>query len=226
MSSGSCFELYRKYNIKSSDNEYDQIKKQYTYENQCEDLPLVLDLMHNIENSVYDKETKQWKDTTDYSIAGQRKRYQSILLSDKTYLDLLLSWDFGSGFTCLKNEWNLSAYRFSKSQYIIDFPTAEKILQACKYLLSNEWSDSFEKILDNKWINILAAENDSNSFWKYVYRKNKKLFRETETENEYNDIEFYIKRLHDVLNTYISLDNDYSFNELAKTEYLLVYTAW
>lgn len=234
MSSGSYFILYRKYNVKASDDVFNALVNRYVSHNKSnrfdkktddigKDLPLVLDLNFDIKESEYDENTKTWKDIKDYSIEGQRKQYQAILSVDRTYVDELFTWHFCSSFTCLKNEWNVDPYSNVKSKFIVDRLLAEKILQACNYLLSEKWSTGFEKILNNEWIKILSTGNDSESYWKYVYRNDKKLLREV-TEEENNSAEYDIMHLQQVMQTFTSMDENYT--AYGKTEHILMYTAW
>lgn len=231
MASGSYFTLYRKYTTKASESVVSFLKNQYleeykksclskkTVEEHLKDLPKVLDFAYGKKETEYDESTKTWKDVRDYSIDGRRLKYQSLLLSDNSYVDELLTWHFCSSFTCLKEEWNLDSYVGSRSQYELSKLEAEKILQACDYLLSGNWSDDFEKILNNRWINILSEGNNSDSYWKYVYRNDKKSLKEI-PRDEQESAEYDIKRLRHVLDTFTSADEDLD------DKLILIYTAW
>lgn len=235
MSSGSYFTMYRKYNAVASDDVYNALCKQYLNarhdlsENAMSDeeflknLPIVLSFSYGLNESEYCDKTKTWKDVKDYSIEGQRKQYQALLNEDKSYLDKLMTWDFGSGFTCIKDTWNLNAYSLKESMCIVDKATAEKILQACNYLLSENWSNDFEKILNNEWIKTIASDNHGESYWKYVYRDDKKSLREISAE-EQESAEYNINKLRNVMDTFINNDSEYSSYGLVKN--ILVYEAW
>ena len=236
MSSGSYFTLYRKYKTAASKEEIADIVKRYVQEGKengltsktdeelAADLPLVLDPKIGIKESVYDEQTKSWKDVRDYSIAGRRANYLKILREDNSYLDELLTWNFNSSFTCLKDEWSMQAYTWSGSQHVIDKNTATLMLQACNYLLSGNWSDEVERILDNKWIKIFADGNDCCSYWKYVYRNNKKALREIENDEDSSEVEWQLSQMNLALEAFVKTDPEWLDDD--RIEHMLVYTAW
>lgn len=218
MSSGSYLTLYRKRNQQASIGEFALIISKYIEQNKehkwpreanVYDIPLILNPRIGITE-------------TDES---QPNNFQYILTSDKSYLDELVSWRFDSTFTCLTNEFQLDGYTWKNSKYIIDAQTAEWMLQACNYLLSNMWSDEIEKVLDNRWINIFATGNDSCDYLKYKYRNNKKLLRDmTENANEdSNTVEQQLKQMKMALETFIKSERDIYPNGI---ELMLVYSVY
>lgn len=237
MSSGSYFTLYRKYKAKITDAERADIEARYrkSDEEDCINksagdgdiaysLPLVLDPKIGVKESVYNEQTKTWKDVRDYSINGLRANFLKVLKEDNSYLDELMTWNFNSSFSCLKNEWAMQSYSWDRCQHVIDYGTAKLMLQACNYLLSGKWSDETEKILDNKWIRIFADGNDCCSYWKYLYRNNKKRLREIESDEDSEDIEWQLKQMKSALEAFVNVDTEFLYDD--KLEYVLVYTAW
>ena len=239
MSSGSYFTLYRKYKAKITDAERADIEARYAKDEEESGLsrassdksvpaeprlPAVLNPKIDEKESVYDDANKQWKDVRDYSINGLRANFLKVLRDDNSYLDELMSWHFNSSFNCLKNEWSMQSYSWDKCQHVIDYGTAKLMLQACNYLLSGKWSDETEKILDNKWIRIFADGNDCCSYWKYLYRDNKKRLREIESDEDSEDIEWQLKQMKNALEAFVNADDDFLYHD--RIEYVLVYTAW
>ena len=241
MSSGSYFTLYRKYNVIPTEadlkvrestiekyvkkNRENSLKDSQSEEDLKKDFPLVLDPLYGLKESEYDEVTKTWKDLRDHSVSGQRKSCQKILASDGSHLDEILEWHFGSDFTCLKNEWAMNGYNWNRSQHIVDKGTAKLILQACNYLLSGNWSTYFEHILDNPWINILAKGNDSNSYWRYIYKNNKKMLRDFESQEDHDDVEWQLKQIKFALETYLNSEPSSTCFE-DKVELMLVYSVY
>jgi len=238
MSSGSYFTLYRKYSNKMTENELKDVVLKYAKTNQehdysevkkpmeeyAKDIPLVMNPYHGTQESSYDEKTKSWIDERDHSIKGQRNHYLGVLSSDGSYVDELLSWSFGSGFTCLKSEWHMNAYNWKKSQIEIDRGMAQSMLVACNYLLSGKYSDEMEDILDNDWIHVLAEENDGNSLWEYVYRHEKNKLDSMERDELHDEVRTYLKTLKYALEAFLKAEKDYS--SIDDTEYVLVYTAY
>lgn len=239
MSSGSYFTLYRKYKAKITDAERADIEARYAKDEEESGLsrassdksvpaeprlPVVLNPKIDEKESVYDDANKQWKDVRDYSINGLRANFLKVLRDDNSYLDELMSWHFNSSFNCLKNEWSMQSYSWDKCQHVIDYGTAKLMLQACNYLLSGKWSDETEKILDNKWIRIFADGNDCCSYWKYLYRDNKKRLREIESDEDSEDIEWQLKQMKNAFEAFVNADDDFLYHD--RIEYVLVYTAW
>lgn len=238
MSSGSYFTLYRKYKTKITDVERAAIEARYKKDNENSfmssdkaaeavvRLPMILDPRLGEDETVYDEQQKIWKDVRDYSINGLRANYLRVFRDDNTYLDELMSWHFNSSFNCLKSEWCMDSYNWDRCQHVIDVGTARMMLQACNYLLSGKWSDETEKLLDNKWIQIFADGNDCCSYWKYLYRNDKKRLRElaSDADNDNDDVEWQLKQMRNALNAFVNIDDEYLYHD--KLEYMLVYTAW
>ena len=120
----------------------------------------------------------------------------------------------------------MDSYNWDRCQHVIDVGTARMMLQACNYLLSGKWSDETEKLLDNKWIQIFADGNDCCSYWKYLYRNDKKRLRElaSDADNDNDDVEWQLKQMRNALNAFVNIDDEYLYHD--KLEYMLVYTAW
>lgn len=68
----------------------------------------------------------------------------------------LLTFDFCSTFTCLKEKFNLNAYKNSECSVMISKDEARKMLQAIKYVLSGEYSKKFEDILNNEYVQLFG----------------------------------------------------------------------
>lgn len=234
MSSGSYFTLYRKYTTcKISSDELNKLIKMYVDENKnklfgenrtekeiSKDIPIILNPFFETKKSICDKTV----DKNDRSIISQRNMFNKILAKDGSYLDELLVWYFNSSFTCLKNEWNMNSYQWSNSKKIIDIPMAEFMLQGCNYLLNGNWSDEFERILNNKWINIFAKGDDINSYWKYIFRNDKKSLKEIDNENN-EEIEIQLSQVKNALETFLTSEvNNPYYN--CPTELMLVYTVY
>lgn len=148
MSSGSYLTLYRKYKYKISAGMRKSVEAQYAMlsdsfgasskpaMSSTPDLPYVLDLKLNAAASNSGAEDCA-QDKLEHDICS---RYLKALRDDSSYVEELLSWNFGSAFSCLRTEWNMSSYSKSKSQHEISVGTAKQILQACNYLLGGNWS--------------------------------------------------------------------------------------
>lgn len=256
MSSGSRFILLRKHNLEISAVELDAVIKHYTREASAafssgQGLPLVASLRPYVIDSYYDKTAKSWVHFP-YSMERLERDCRYVMLDDHKLCDFLLSWDFSSGFDCLKNEWSLSAYRQEFSQHIVSKTEASKMLQAVKYLLSEDWSDRMEEVLDNAYIKVLADGYTSYSYGKYLSRSNPdsnaKVLRHAQNGievtvkipscasgsdeldvqaridayEESKQIEFWLKQAGYALEAYLKSD---SFSYDSNSELVLVYEA-
>lgn len=152
MSSGSYFTIYRK-NTKftASNGILDALKNEYFLSNKKDtfnskksdeelkaDLPVLMDSEFKSDHSCESKPSYVYYD-------GNGIKY-----------DKLLEFHFGSAFSCLREEFGLNPYSFSRSAVLVDRSEAEKMLQAVEYVLSEEYGKNIEKILNNKYVNMFG----------------------------------------------------------------------
>ena len=153
MSSGSYFTIYRKCSKHIVDaNVLDAIKNEYFLENKSgmlcksdndeemkKDIPLLMDAGFKHEHMHEDNDESH----TCYDANGTKHIK-------------LLDFHFGSAFTCLKEHFGLNAYKFSQRSIIVPKSDAEKMLQAIEYVLSQEYSKKFERMLSNEYVDIFG----------------------------------------------------------------------
>ena len=151
MSSGSYFTIYRKHkNIIMQDSMLASLRNEYIKSSQ---------------NSMFASRDKQ--DSNDVPQLMLKNFKASSCLEDddscNEFYDAngvlherLLTFHFCSDFTALKDKFNLNAYRYDKQSVFVSKNEAEKILQAIDYLLSREYSQKFEDILNNEYVELLG----------------------------------------------------------------------
>lgn len=76
--------------------------------------------------------------------------------SDGVLHERLLMFEFCSDFTALKEHFRLNAYVYNERSTTVSRECAEKLLQAADYILSREYNEKFEEILDNKYVELLG----------------------------------------------------------------------
>lgn len=154
MSSGSYFTVYRKdLKAKASQEVLDALKNEYFLANKKDsfggskseeemrkDIPL---LMHaSFKEDFHARETAEKTDVY-YSADGSKHTK-------------LLEFHFCSTFSCLKEKFNLNPYSFSNSSALVSKSEAAKMLQAVEYILGEEYSKHFEKVLDNEYVELFG----------------------------------------------------------------------
>jgi len=215
MSQLSYITLFRKYDLKIADDAFSKIVSRYNKnipdkdKSQSEIIPEIMKC--NAQFSIEEQFEHAKSDSIDYD------RSDFLYVDkDKNYLDELMTWEFSSTFTCIKDEFNLNPYDLSTTHKVIDDIFAYKLLIACRYLLNKKWSDDFEDILDNEWINILA-NNNQFLYAEYAFRKDPKYLAESESSEESSMIVNNIKKLKNALETYLNPDT-------LSSELVLVYS--
>ena len=172
MSSGSRFMLFRKHALSMSDAEFAKVVEHYkksAVDMEDDELPEIAGICPFEQTGTYDEKKKVWIQKEDGPWMIQ-KEFRYVTKKDHKLCDLLLEWSFGSGFDCLKQEWNLSPYKFKYSQKVISKDEAEKMLVAVSYLLNGDWSASTEKAIGDKYLTLFTDGYSSDSYHKYLDR--------------------------------------------------------
>ena len=172
MSSGSRFMLFRKHALSMSDAEFAKVVEHYKKSvigMEDDELPEIAGICPFEQTSTYDEKKKDWiqKEDSPWMI---QKEFRYVTKKDHKLCDLLLEWNFGSGFDCLKQEWNLSPYKFKYSQKVISKDEAEKMLVAVSYLLNGDWSASIEKTIGDKYLALFTDGYSGYSYHRYLDR--------------------------------------------------------
>lgn len=116
-----------------------------------------------------------------------------IDIKEHKFVESIFSANFCSSFTAFAEYFNLNAYSLKYDQEIITLNMAKEILQALKYLLNEQYSKSFENILNNPYVKIFSD-------YSYAYYK----WKNPETEAIEDEFEkYYLIDLHDILSAYI-----------------------
>ena len=79
----------------------------------------------------------------------------------------LASFFFGRCFSSLREYYNLNTSKISTCTAFISKEDARRILQAIKYLLSGNFSDEVEDLLDNEFIKVLGENYPKWSMRKF-----------------------------------------------------------
>ena len=156
MSSGSYLTLYRKrLGTKLSQAELDALKNEYFLVNKKDmfntsqdeekmkaDMPVLMEVGFKAgQNSLAEEENE--------------KQYAYCDANGVKY-DKLLEFHFGSYFICLKEKFNLNPDSFSSSAVLVPKHEVEKMLQAIEYILSEEYSKSVERLLNNEYVELFG----------------------------------------------------------------------
>ena len=205
--------LYRQYKTKVSEELKDSIVERYK-KNSLSLLPI-----NDKTTSVEVPEIMKVLDFHLNNADNNPSENYKYIMKDGTCLDKLLTFDFSSAFTCISDYFYLDPYIPTKSTMIIDSDLAYKMQVACNYLLSKNWSDEIENILDNPWINIIAEDNQLMLF-DYHFRNNKDYKMCAEDKECLNEMKRNIKALKLALDIYLS--DIYSYDN---SNLLLVYSA-
>lgn len=139
-------------------------------------------------------------------------RYPKILtykevtfnVCSREILDKKLSWEFSSGFSNLIYNLGLNSENSIK---IFDDLLIYKLSVACNYLLSGEWSDTFENCLHNEWVDNLSESSDTYGYFKYLYRRDLEFLQKLlKDEDDYVTTltETNLKKLKTALDAYLS----------------------
>jgi len=239
MSTGTTFTLYRRFRTKVSD----EVVKKLTdhYRNETLNSYSVSDELKKDEESLL-KERPRF---APIGVAYDRKNMGDggYIPMDFMYVDMethedvhkLISSDFPSTFSQLRNHWGLNPYKYADGSRLVTKAEAKQIISAIRYLLSGEYSDKVENILDNEYIRILGEEypkwsnrKDVNSI--YIDRNGSGSYtidlgdrqgnRECDEENEGQ--EFCMRSLLSILSAFV-YEDEYDFY---KCELVLEITAW
>lgn len=140
--------------------------------------------------------------------------YNDTSYVNKNSLELLtklVEATFTSDFAVLIDYYNLSYYADAgrKDRVILSPETARNMLQAVKYLLSEEYSKSTEELLDNKWIEVFSTDWSPYLEWKH---------KEEFSEDEW--AQYRMKRLKQIFETYLFINSE------SDEEIILLYYAW
>lgn len=227
MGCSSTLTIYRKYNIDIlGENKLNEIKNRYIESNggkEKDAFPIIID--SNFRPNQFSEEPK--------TVNEIRNRYFTI---DGNPVDELISEFFISNYHELWDEFNLQGYNFGRSEYQISLDEVKSITVAIKYLLSGEYSEKMEEVLNNKWINIFG--NGYTKYSNFYSSSNKKIYIERECddiwtinlgddmmdrEDKENDLEHEsnMKSTLQIMETFISLCNEYHEKYV---DYMLIYS--
>ena len=231
MSSGSYFTIYRKHlKDKASQDVIDALKNEYYVANKNEmfndkqneeelknDLPL---LMHSCFKA----------NSIDYE-----NRNSNVYFNlDGTKYEKLLEFHFCSSFSCLKDHFMLNPYKFSAASTFISKHDAEKILQAIEYVLSEDYSKSFEHILNNEYVTLFGNgyspfdnrfKNSINPIYidkdddnRYTVQFNDQYY-DAEINESNDDVIFNLNRVRACLLAYLNAEDNSYYDEELVLEY-------
>ena len=152
MANGSYFTIYRKLkNEIASKETIDILKNEYFLSNK---------------NSLFGEKTDENELKNDMPPlmhegfkSGSCEDNKSFVFFDKDGVKYikLLDFHFGSSFGGLKEIFRLNPYKYSKSSVFISKNDAKMMLQAIKYILSNEYSRKMEDVLsNNEYLNVFG----------------------------------------------------------------------
>lgn len=138
----------------------------------------------------------------------QDRRKIEVVTETKEEADVLLTWYFGSGFTALVEAYNLNYCVPSKSIAFIPEKDIQEMRLVCKYLLSRKYSREIDDIfqsMDIDWLSILANPAQGDVYWPYLYRNKPKLLASArDEEDDSNSVDFDLKKLVGILDTWNS----------------------
>jgi len=164
------------------------------------------------------------KDIPPYIQSG---RLTYINHFDKEEYNELLSVEFNSLFSCLKDEFNLSSYSVNNTLEI-SACEAEKMLEAINYLLFEKYDHLLEEaVLNNHYIKVFGE-----TFTPYVNYYIKLNHTNNNIEDEEDNYELFsyneeyqselciLKRVKSILDTFLLLVNENTWREF---KYVLLY---
>lgn len=205
---------YVEYNKKNDWRTEDKESKDYS-----DDLPIVMN------NTV----GMEYEDYKHISLPELRNKY----FIDDCPADKLLDINFCSNSRFICDEFCLGHGGTWKShEKVIDKTTAEKMLQAIRYLLHGEYSKKIENAIGNEWIKIFG-----NEYPKYYHKKSKNIYldriergsykisfgdedAELEYEEDNQSMECMMTEIAAMLTMYLNCDYCYDND----TELVLVYS--
>lgn len=205
MASGSYFIILRHAkninqikNKISIDNFVEQFKKRYLSARKEIDEYFKLPLNEKFEDIWMPENTFQWVSTKSYKVYDEIGKYEFI-----------------SGFTALKEYYNLDAY--NNSELIISLNTAKEMKIAIDYILSRDYSLKTEDLLNNPFIRAFGEQLPS--YENFIYKHT------PENEVNYGDCFetegwYFLLKTQAALSTFIWLCHENDFDD---AEYQLVY---
>lgn len=189
MSCGTTLTLYKKYNLKMDDAEFDALVQKYAEHGKstdswrtsgdiplseyAKDLPIAMELDPFRQDGRYDEETKSWIDTRPPRTLEtvRASAVGHVDSRDRMYCGKMMEWDFGSSFDCLLSHFSIASYSSLKDSVVeISEAEASKMLVAIDYILGEDWSDKVADAMDNPYIYLFTQGYRCDSYWKYVYR--------------------------------------------------------
>ena len=207
MSSGSYFLILRHVNVAaevknkiSIDSFVERYKKRILSNTGNVEEYFKLPLNEKFEDIWMPKNTFKWVSTKSYKVYDELGKY-----------------DFISGFTALKEYYNLGSY--NNNELIISLNTAKEMKIAIDYILSRDYSLKTEDLLDNSFIRVFGEQLPS--YENFIYKHT------PENEVNYGDCFetegwYFLMKTQAVLSTFIWLCHENDFDE---AEYQLVYHA-
>ena len=144
------------------------------------------------------------------------KEFRYVSIDTYKIYDEIGTFYFISGFTKLKEFYNMDAFRNSEVE--ISLETAQEIKIAAEYLLNRDYSLKTEDLLDNYFIRCLGEQLPS---YEHFISGNEEPFDNNDCfECEGRN---FLRKTLDVMRTFIRLMNENSLNE---AEYKLIYYCW
>lgn len=151
-------------------------------------------------------------DIQNYQILND---FKCISIQNKTEYDILLDAHFTSGFNCLIEEFNMNAYN-KFGEKTIPLYMAKEMAQAVNYILSLNYSKQIELILNNPYLDVFET-----LYYPFTCRFIHSDSKDAESNEFDKEGLYFLKKIKNVLDTFILLNDENSFNE--EVEYVLVY---
>lgn len=181
MSSGLIFNLIKKTDKTVSDKVYNDIK--HRYDENYESYSIKSEITYPILFQLHKDESEKYNYPNLGIYVGK---------DDKRIYHDLIEQSFTSCMNFLKPELDLFTYTDIR---FISVAKAERMVQALKYILSEKYSNEFEDILNNHYIQIFGDE-----YVPYIcrYQKSKRF-----TDDEYYGLKHSYKRLMAFLENFV-----------------------
>ena len=206
MAAGSYFVLLR------SINENEQYEDEY----KVEDFKIKYIEKNNFSKSgnFYINEFHKYPLKVDFDF-DEDKTYKWVSIRNRKIYDQIFKFNFISGYTTLKDEFNLDS--FKNNELVIDVNMANDIKLAIDYLLSRDYSLKFEDILNNYFIDLFGKLLPSYE----SFKSNEEICEDSNIFE--NEGRYFLKKTKVLMDAFLYMEKEDSLNEL---EYKLVYQVW
>lgn len=145
----------------------------------------------------------------------ENKNYKWVSIRNGKIYDQIFKFNFISGYTTLREEFNLDS--FQNNELVIDVNMANEIKIAVDYLLSRNFSLKFEDILNNNFISLFGKLLPSYENFKL----NEEICEDSNIFE--NEGRYFLKKTRMLMEAFLYMEKENSLNEL---EYKLVYHVW